>query len=168
LNEQRTCNFQLIARKDVEMNKSEIASEYMKKGYNCAQSIIKAYANEVGMKEDDAIRMASALGGGVGRNGHICGAVSGAALIIGMKFGTIDPVDFPAKEKAYNKTNELLEKFNAENKSILCKELIPYDMKNPEELKKAREAGVFAKQCPLYVLSAGRILESIISKTRIP
>jgi C_GCAxxG_C_C family probable redox protein len=145
------------------MNKSEIASGYMKKGYNCAQSIMKAYASEVGMNEEDAIRMASVLGGGVGRNGHICGAVSGAALIIGMKFGTIDPVDFLAKEKAYNKANELLEKFSAENKSVLCKELIPYDMKNPAELKKAREAGVFVKQCPLYVLSAGRILESIIS-----
>jgi len=150
------------------MNRSEIASEYMKKGYNCAQSIIKAYANEVGMKEEDAVRMASSLGGGVGRNGQICGAVSGAALIIGMKFGTTDPTNFQAKEEAYNKTNELLEKFSAENKSVLCKELIPYDMKNPEDLKKAREAGVFTKQCPLYVSSAGRIMESIISETRIP
>jgi C_GCAxxG_C_C family probable redox protein len=145
------------------MNKPEIASEYMRKGFNCAQSIIKAYANEVGMNQEDAVRMTSALGGGVGRNGHICGAVSAAALIIGMKFGTTDPANFPAKEKAYNKTNELLEKFSAENKSVLCKELIGYDMKNPEELKKAREEGVFTKQCPLYVLSAGRILESIIN-----
>jgi len=144
------------------MNKPEIASEYMKKGYNCAQSIIKAYANDVGIKAEEAVRMASALGGGVGRNGHICGAVSGAALIIGMKFGTTDPADFRAKEKAYNKTNEFLETFSTENKSVLCKELIPYDIKNPEELKKAREAGVFAKQCPMYVLSAGRILENII------
>lgn len=144
------------------MNKSEIASEYMKNGYNCAQSIIKVYANEVGMNQEDAVKMASALGGGVGRNGHICGAVSGAALIIGMKFGSTDPADFQAKEKAYNKTNELLEIFATENTSVLCKELIPYDMKNPDELKKAREAGVFAKQCPLYVLSAGRILETIL------
>lgn len=38
------------------MNKTEIAFEYMKTGYNCAQSIIKAYANEVGMEEaDDAV-----------------------------------------------------------------------------------------------------------------
>ena len=149
------------------MNKPEIASEYMRKGFNCAQSIIKAYANEVEMKEEDAVKMASALGGGVGRNGHICGAVSGAALIIGMKFGSTDPANFQAKEKAYNKTNELLEKFSAENKSVLCKELIPYDMKIPEELKKAREAGVFAKQCLLYVLSAGRILENIINETPV-
>ncbi|PKN76694.1 MAG: hypothetical protein CVU52_03600 [Deltaproteobacteria bacterium HGW-Deltaproteobacteria-10] len=145
------------------MKKYELAAGYMKSGFNCAQAIIKAYADEVGINQEDAVRMASALGGGVGRNGNICGAVSGAALIIGMKFGTTDPVNFPAKEKAYNKTNELMDRFATENKSVLCKELIPYDMKDPQELKKAREAGVFVKQCPLYVLSSGRILESIIS-----
>jgi C_GCAxxG_C_C family probable redox protein len=106
--------------------------------------------------------MASALGGGVGRNGHICGAVSGAALIIGMKYGTADPTDFQAKETAYNKTSELLKRFSAENKTVLCKDLISYDLKNPEELKKAREAGIFQKKCPLFVASAGQILENII------
>jgi C_GCAxxG_C_C family probable redox protein len=145
------------------MRKFEIAAEYMKKGYNCAQSILKAYAGDVGMNEEDAVRLASTLGGGVGRNGQICGAVSGAALIIGMKFGTIKPADFPAKEKANNKTNELLERFRAEHKSISCKELISYDLKNPTELQKARNAGVFIQKCPLFVLSAGMILESIIN-----
>ena len=145
------------------MNKSEIAAGDMKKGYNCAQAIIKAYAGDVGVNEEDAVKMASALGGGVGRNGHICGAVSGAALIIGMKYGTTDPTDFQAKETAYNKTSELLKRFSAENKTVLCKDLISYDLKNPEELKKAREAGIFQKKCPLFVASAGKILESIIS-----
>ncbi len=145
------------------MEKYEIAADYMKKGYNCAQSIIKAYAGDVGINKEDAVRMASALGGGVGRNGHICGAVSGAALIIGMKFGTIDPADFPAKETAYNKTNELLNRFIEENKSVLCKELISYDLKNPAELQKARNAGTFIQKCPLFVLSAGMILENIIN-----
>jgi len=150
------------------MYKPEIASGHMKKGYNCAQSIIKAYASEVGMNQEDAVRMASALGGGVGRNGHICGAVSGAALIIGMKFGTTDPANFQAKEKAYNKTNELLEKFSAENKSVLCKELLGYDIKTPEGLKQARESGVMVQKCPALVSSAGKILESIINETQIP
>jgi C_GCAxxG_C_C family probable redox protein len=144
------------------MNKSEIAAGYMKKGYNCAQAIIKAYAGDVGVNEEDAVKMASAQGGGVGRNGHICGAVSGAALIIGMKYGTADPTDFQAKETAYNKTSELLKRFSAENKTVLCKDLISYDLKNPEELEKAREAGIFQKKCPLFVASAGQILENII------
>jgi C_GCAxxG_C_C family probable redox protein len=145
------------------MDKSEMAAGYMRSGYNCAQAIMKAFADDMGMKEEDSIRMASTLGGGIGRNGHICGAVSAAALIIGMKYGTIDPLDFPAKEKAYDKANELLEQFRAFNESILCRDLIGYDMKNPEELKKAREAGTFQKKCPLFVASAARILENILN-----
>jgi C_GCAxxG_C_C family probable redox protein len=145
------------------LDKSEIAAGFMKSGYNCAQSIIKAYGACVGMSQDDVIRMAAVLGGGLGRSGYICGAVSGAALIIGMKYGSTDPVDFKAKESAYNKSNELLDRFRAENTSFLCRDLIQFDMNNPEELKKARDAGIFQKKCPLFVASAGRILEDIIN-----
>lgn len=146
------------------MNKSEIAAGFMKSGYNCAQAIIKAYAGDVGLKDvEAAVKMASVLGGGIGRNGHICGAVSGAVLIIGMKFGITDPSNVQAKELPYNKANELLERFRAENKTILCKELLSVDMRNPEELKKARAAGIFQQKCPLFVTAAGRILEDIIN-----
>jgi C_GCAxxG_C_C family probable redox protein len=146
------------------MKKSETAAGYMKQGFNCAQAVIKAYSGDVGLKDvEAAVKMASVLGGGIGRTGHVCGAVSGAALIIGMKFGTTDPSNAQAKELPYNKTNELLERFRAENKTILCRELVSADMRNPEELKKAREAGIFQQKCPLFVASAGRILEDIIN-----
>jgi C_GCAxxG_C_C family probable redox protein len=148
------------------MNKPEIASEYMKKGYNCAQSVIKAYAGDVGMNEEDAVKMASVLGGGIGRTGHICGAVSGAALIIGMKFGSTDNTNIHSRDKAYQKAKELLEKFSAENKSVLCKELLGYDISTKEGLKQAREAGVMVQKCPKLVFSAAKILESIINETQ--
>jgi C_GCAxxG_C_C family probable redox protein len=149
------------------MNKSELASEYLKKGYNCAQSVIKAYAGDVGMNKEDAVKMASVLGGGIGRTGHICGAVSGAALVIGMKFGSTDNTNKQARDKAYQKANELLEKFSAQNKSILCKELLGYDIKTPEGLKQARKSGVMVQKCPELVSSAAKILESIINETPV-
>jgi C_GCAxxG_C_C family probable redox protein len=145
------------------MKKPELASEYMKKGYNCAQSVIKAYAGDVGMNEEDAIKMASVLGGGIGRTGHICGAVSGAALVIGMKFGSTDNTDKHSKDKAYQKANELLEKFAAQNKSVLCKELLGYDIKTKEGLKQARKSGVMVQKCPLFVSAAAKILEGVIN-----
>lgn len=145
------------------MSKAEIAADYMKKGYNCAQSVIKAYAGDVGMNEEDAVKMASALGGGIGRTGHICGAVSGAALIIGMKFGSTDNTAKHSRAKAYQKAKELLEKFSAQNKSVLCKDLLEYDISTKEGLKQARESGVFIQKCPLLVSSAAKILEDIIS-----
>jgi C_GCAxxG_C_C family probable redox protein len=149
------------------MNKPEIVSEYMKKGYNCAQSVIKAYAGDVGMNEEDGVKMASVLGGGIGRTGHICGAVSGAALVIGMKFGSTDNTDKHSRDKAYQKANELLEKFSAQNKSVLCKDLLGYDISTKEGLKQARESGVMVQKCPALVSSAAKILESIISETPV-
>jgi len=145
------------------MNKPELASEYLKKGYNCAQSVIKAYAGDVGMNEEEAVKMASALGGGIGRTGHVCGAVSGAALVIGMKFGSTDNTKKHARDKAYQKAKELLEKFAAQNKTVLCKELLGYDISTDEGLKQARESGVMVQKCPLFVLSAAKILEDIVS-----
>jgi C_GCAxxG_C_C family probable redox protein len=107
--------------------------------------------------------MASVLGGGIGRTGHICGAVSGAALVIGMKFGSTDNTDKHSRDKAYQKANELLEKFAAQNKSLLCKELLGYDIKTKEGLKQARESGVMVQKCPLFVSAAAKILEGIIN-----
>ena len=145
------------------MSKAELAAENMKKGYNCAQSIVKAFAGEVGIEnEEDLIKIAASLGGGMGRNGHVCGAVSGAALILGKKYGNSQPADVQAREKAYNTTNLLLEAFEKEHQSVMCKDLISINMKNPEELKKAREAGVFQNQCPLFVRSSGRLLEKLL------
>jgi C_GCAxxG_C_C family probable redox protein len=149
------------------MNKSELASEYLKKGYNCAQAIIKTYAGDVGMNEEEAVKMTSVMGGGIGRTGHICGAVSSAALIIGMKFGSTDNTVKHARAKAYQKAKELLEKFAAKNKSILCKELLDYDISTREGLAQARESGVMVQKCPKLVFSAAKILESIISETPV-
>jgi C_GCAxxG_C_C family probable redox protein len=144
------------------MDKSKQAAEYMKSGYNCAQSIVKAYAGEVGLEEEDVLRMAAPFGGGLGRNGYVCGALTGAALIIGKKYGNVDATDARSKEKAYHVVSDLLDEFAKGQGSVMCRELTSTDMRNPEELKKAREAGIFSNQCPLYVMKAGELLEKAL------
>ncbi len=146
------------------MSKSEVASGYMKQGYNCAQAVVKTYAADVGINEEEIVKMASVLGGGIGRTGNVCGAVSGAALIIGAKFGSTDNTNMHSKDNAYQKSKELLDKFTAQNKTILCKELLGYDISTKEGLKQAREAGVMIQKCPGFVASAARILERLISE----
>ena len=110
------------------MSKSEVASGYMKQGYNCAQAVVKTYAADVGISEEEIVKIASVLGGGIGRTGNVCGAVSGAALIIGAKFGSTDNTKLESKDKAYQKSRELLACFAAENKSVLCSEILGYDI----------------------------------------
>jgi C_GCAxxG_C_C family probable redox protein len=145
------------------MDRAEIAADYMRNGFNCAQSIVKAFAGELNAEEDAVVRMAASFGGGMGRNGYVCGALSGAAFVIGARYGNIDPADTAAREKAYAAVNELLEKFGKEHHTVLCRELLSIDLKIPGELKRARETGVFSKQCPLFVFSAARLLEEILA-----
>jgi C_GCAxxG_C_C family probable redox protein len=147
------------------MDRAEAAAENMRSGFNCAQSIVKAFSSELTVDEVAAVKMAASLGAGLGRNGYVCGALSGAALVIGARYGNMDPADTAGREKAYEKANALLEKFEKEYHTVLCRELLSANLKNPDELKRARERGVFQSQCPMYVLSAGKILEELLSNS---
>lgn len=146
------------------MSKSEKAADYMRNGYNCSQSIMKAYAADAGLPEGDMVKMASVLGGGIGRMGHVCGAVSAAAIILGMRFGSTDNTSLESKENAYSKGRDLIERFADENGSIMCRDILGYDISSQEELMRAREAQVFMEKCPKFVASAAKILEDLLSK----
>ncbi|MFH1195709.1 MAG: C-GCAxxG-C-C family protein [bacterium] len=146
------------------MTKPELAAEYMKSGYNCAQSIVKAFAADAGItNEDELIKMAAPFGGGIGRNGFVCGALTGAALIIGKMYGNKEPSDLEGREKAYEAVNKLLDEFKMKHKSLLCKDLISIDMRNEKELTKAKEEGVFQTQCPVFLMTAGILLEKTLN-----
>ena len=69
------------------MNKGELAVDYHKQGYNCGQAMIMAFAPEMGISQGQASRMGQALGGGVGQMREICGAITGAAVVLVMLRG---------------------------------------------------------------------------------
>ncbi len=145
------------------MDRAEIAVKTMGSGFNCAQSMIKAYASELQVDEDAVVRMASPFGGGLGRNGYVCGAVSGAAMVIGARFGNADAADTAARDRAYAAVSKLMEKFQEEHRTLLCRELISYDINTSEGYLRAREAGVFQNRCPLFLRSVGKILDEILA-----
>lgn len=96
---------------------AEKAERLFLEGCNCAQAVFAAFADEFGMDEDLAKRVACGLGGGVGRMREVCGAVSAAAMVIGMRLG-------PDKMKAYPAIQEFCAKFKAETGSIVCRDLL--------------------------------------------
>jgi len=99
------------------MNRVEKAEEFFRSGCNCAQAVFAAFADEFGLDEELAKRLACGLGGGVGRMREVCGAVSAAAMVLGMRHG-------PDKMKAYSTIQEFCRKFKAETGSIVCRELL--------------------------------------------
>jgi C_GCAxxG_C_C family probable redox protein len=144
------------------MERAQQARDYMTGGYNCAQSVVKAYAGETHIDETDLIHLAFPFGGGFGRQGLVCGAVSGAAMILGSVYGpkVQDPAVY--RETIYRLTNELINRFQSANGAYLCRDLLHLDISKPEQAKTARETGVFTTLCPVFVQSAAEILEAML------
>jgi len=140
--------------------KQEKAVGLFSGGYNCAQAVLAAFCDESGLDPDTALRLASGFGGGV-RCGEICGAVSGAVMAVGLKCGFYIEKDFTQKDFCNRKTFEFLEKFKAENGSILCRDLLGADIRCPEDLREPSRQVLFTTVCPRMVADAVKILESM-------
>ena len=98
-------------------NYGETAVALFETGMSCAQSVFCAFAEDLGMDAEAAAKVSSGLGGGVGRLREVCGAVTGATLVLGMKYG-------PDKTVVYEKVQAFAAEFKAEMGSIVCRELL--------------------------------------------
>ena len=99
------------------------AIDYFHQGYNCAQSVFAAFAEELGLSEAAALRLPSAFGAGLGRMRGTCVAFSGLALIAGFKHGNLSP-DPADKERIFALTRKLADEFRTEFGSLQCRELL--------------------------------------------
>ena len=116
--------------------KAERARQLFKEGYNCAQAVVGAFAGEMGMDFDTAIKLASSFGGGMGRMREVCGAVSGMFIVAGVLYGYSDPKDKDAKDKHYALIQKLAENFKCRNGSIICKNLLTGTNLEPKVIKR--------------------------------
>ena len=142
--------------------KAGIAVEIFSKGFNCAQAVLASHSEEYGLDTTTAKKVAGAFGGGMANNGEVCGAVTGALMLIGLKYGKYKEDDSVSKGNTIKITNNYLEKFEKEFGSIKCKDLIKYDLKIEEEAAKARESGIFKTLCPLLVKKSVELIEEIL------
>ena len=149
------------------MSKADKAYETMaSRRMNCAQSVYTAFAEDLGMNQDLAMRVSQGFGGGMGHTGQTCGAVTGAYMALGLaqKFTTDNPRE--NIDKTYGLITEFNKKFQAMHKSLNCTELTGYDLSKPEEMVKAREKGVFATKCPVFVRDAVKIVEDLLNTSK--
>ena len=93
-------------------------------GYNCAQAVVGAFADELGMTQCQAARLASSFGGGMGGMRETCGAVTGMLTVAGMLFGYDSPTDDAGKKAHYAHVRELAEAFRAQHETLVCRELL--------------------------------------------
>ncbi len=144
------------------MTRKQQAERFHGKGANCAQSVLCSFADRCAIDEATAMRVATGFGGGMGRMGGVCGAVTGAYMVLGLTRGMRKAEDAEAKAKTYGLVREFTENFHARNGTSICRELLGVDLSTDEGMRLAREKDLFATRCNALIGDAVEILESML------
>jgi len=145
------------------MERSEQAKDYFLSGYNCAQSVVLSFADELKFSKELVLKMAAGFGGGMGKQQETCGAVTGAIMVLGLMKGEAVNNNDELKTEAYSAVKDLTRKFRDEYKTTNCKELTGCDLNTPEGAAKFKEEKVMETTCAGCVKKAVQIVESIAS-----
>ncbi len=143
--------------------KSKEAVKRFKKGFNCSQAVVGTFSEQFGLDCDKACQVATGFGGGM-RMGGTCGAVTGAFMVLGLKYGNSAAKDKEGKAKTYKQIEEYTKRFKTRNSSVACRELLGCDISTLEGMKKAKDNGLFSSICPRMVQDAAEILEEMLNE----
>ena len=143
------------------MNRRKEALKTYERGFNCSQSVLNAFKEEISLDKNLLLKIAAGFGGGM-RKGEVCGAVSGAIMVLGLKYGNSIEGDVETKEHIYSLTREFMKRFEEKNGSVVCKQLLGYDLSNPEEHEILKKNDTFKQKCPFFIEDAVDILEEIL------
>ena len=148
-------------------DRGRLAEQLFYEGYNCAQAVFCAFSDVTGYDVPASARMASSFGGGLGRMRETCGAVSAAALVLGIAKGYDDPADREAKKRHYALVREFADRFRKMHGSIRCRELLTAAGLeaavggDPEP----RSASFYERRpCPILIRDAAVLLDEILSR----
>jgi len=143
------------------MKNVDRAVDLFKSGCACSQAILGAYASDAGLDRTAAMRVAAGFAGGM-RAGGTCGAVTGAIMVLGLKYCTDGCERYEGRQRAYEVVQEFQRRFAARNGSPACESLLGVNIATAEGMQAAMEQGLFADRCPSLVQSAAEILDGIM------
>ncbi len=141
------------------MTKSEKAVELFER-YNCAQSVFAACGPAEGLSEETCLKLAAPFGGGMGRMGEACGAVTGALMTLGLRHGQ-DMVTKPVEARGpmYSRVAAFADEFKAQHGALTCRELTGCDMRTPEGMADMKARDLHHTLCRKLVASAAEMLD---------
>ena len=148
------------------MTHREKAIEYFCKGYNCAQSVFAAFCDVTGYKEEDALKIASSFGGGMGRMRQTCGACTAMFMVAGAITGYTDISTDAPKKAHYELIQAMAEEFKKEHGTIVCHELLSSLKPDRSPTPSARTEEYYkVRPCVRFVATAADIIEKKVLKT---
>ena len=143
------------------MNSADKAVEIFKEGFSCSMAVLAAYSEQFGLDKNLALKVSSGFGGGMHLD-QTCGAVTGAFMVLGLKYGRTRADDLEAKMKVAKLTNEFAKKFRTRHVSIRCTDLMGCNISTEKGFEEAKKKDLFKTLCPKYVKTAAEILEEML------
>lgn len=150
------------------MDRQTKAVEYFKEGYNCAQAVVMAFSDVLPIDEELLLKVSSAFGGGFAKTRNICGAVSGVGMVVGLLNHQLDDVA-ENKKDVYQKVREIVDRFEADNSSLICGELLK-NIKNitRDYVPSPRTAEYYKERpCVKFIVDAVRLTEDYLKENNL-
>lgn len=144
------------------MNKAEKAVALFKEGFSCSQAVFSAFSEDFCLDRNTSLKISQPFGGGMAHLGEACGAVTGAFMLIGLKYGRTKADDLEARDRTYAKMRQFTDRFKALHCSIQCRCLLGLDLGTEEGMRLAREKNLFQTICVKYVQDAATIVEEFL------
>lgn len=132
------------------MNKYEYAAELHSRGCNCAQSVLCAFAKEIGKDEATLMQLSEGFGLGCGGMDSMCGALSGAIMVAGAITADGNIEAPKTKKNTYALSKQLCDAFKQECGSLVCREL------------KGVDSGKVLLSCPECINVGVRLCEELL------
>jgi C_GCAxxG_C_C family probable redox protein len=144
-------------------SKTEIAISKFLGGFNCAQSVLYSFCDDLQIDKNTALKLACGFGAGMGRKEEVCGAVTGGIMVIGAKYGRDEKGERASTETTYEKTRELMDCFAQKHGSFICRKLLEgCDLTTNEGQKQFKEKDLLNRTCAPCVKSVVEILEKLL------
>lgn len=144
------------------VNRALLAEQYFLKGYSCSQAIVLAYQDLIKLDKETILKIASPFGGGIGRLREVCGAFSGALIVLGYLEGN-STIDIKKKATLYESIQKMAKEFEKANGFLRCRDLLKIHNQSSPKPSKRTAQYYHARPCQKIVKNAARILDKYVS-----
>ena len=147
------------------MTRREQAMAYFKQGFNCSQSVLRAYSDLFDMPEDELMKAGQSFGGGMGRLREVCGTCSAMFMVAGILYGEETETDHAIKTEHYKRIQYLAEEFRKKHETIVCRDLLKgLAVTNEPTPEKRSEQYYKVRPCVKFVRTAAEILDRYLEE----
>lgn len=147
------------------MTHTEKAVNYFSQKLHCSQSVLASFADECGITEEQAIKLGSCFGSGI-RKGEVCGAVTGALMVLGLLYGQNKAGDAEGRQRSNEVNDLMMNRFKEKCGSYNCNDLLGCDVRTMEGVQYCLDNKLFTEFCPKMVSAAVEVVEEIIEEMK--